>query len=456
MSLLFSEPQETSGILHKKDFGEEFKWGVSTSAYQTEGSPLVHGKGTSIWDIFSNRKGNIYKGQKGDTACDFYERYEEDLELMKNLNIPNFRFSLSWPRLIPDGTGAPNAKGIDFYNRLIDKCLELDIEPWGTLYHWDLPNELEKKGGWTNRDIVDWFREYADLCARKFGDRVTHWMVLNEPLVFVGAGYFLGVHAPGKKGLKNFLPAMHHAAVCQAEGARVIKHHYPNAEVGTTFSCSQIEAFRPIKKDRLAAQRVDALVNRLFIEPALGMGYPVKDLKFLKKLEKYWKPGDENLLKFDFDFIGVQNYTRELVKHSWFIPYLRANVIKAEKRNVPLTLMKWEVYPESIFYMLKKFDAYPGVKNIYVTENGAAFNDILENGEIDDVKRTNYIKQYLDAVLRAKNSGVNVKGYFVWSFTDNFEWAEGFYPRFGLIYIDFKTQKRIVKSSGKWYKEFLK
>ncbi|MFO7719353.1 MAG: family 1 glycosylhydrolase [Gillisia sp.] len=245
-------------------------------------------------------------------------------------------------------------------------------------------------------------------------------------------------------------------AICQAEGARVLKQHYPQSEIGTTFSCSHIEAFRPIEKDRLAVQRVDALVNRLFIEPALGMGYPVKDLRFLEKLEKYWNPGDENLLKFDFDFIGVQNYTRELVKHSCLIPYLRANIVKAEKRNVPVTLMKWEVYPESLFHMLKKFDAYPEVKKLYVTENGAAFNDILANGEIDDVKRTKYIKQYLDAVLRAKNSGVNVQGYFVWSFTDNFEWAEGFYPRFGLVYIDFETQKRIVKSSGKWYRDFLK
>lgn len=456
MPLLFSDTKETTPVLHKKNFGDEFKWGVSTSAYQIEGGHLAHGKGPSIWDDFSNKKGNIYKGQKGDQACEFYERYEEDLELMKNLNIPNFRFSLSWPRLIPNGTGAPNEKGIDFYNRLINKCLELNIEPWVTLYHWDLPNELEKKGGWTNRDIIDWFKEYVDLCVRKFGDRVSNWMVLNEPLVFVGAGYFLGVHAPGKKGLKNFLPAMHHAALCQAEGARIIKRYYPKAEVGTTFSCSLIEASRPNEKDRQAAQRIDALVNRLFIEPALGMGYPVKDLKFLEKLEKYWKPGDENLLKFDFDFIGVQNYTREIVKHSYWIPYLKANVIKAEKRQVPITLMKWEVYPDSIFEMLKKFDAYPGVKKLYVTENGAAFNDILKNGEIDDIRRTNYIKQHLNAVLKAKNDGINVKGYFVWSFTDNFEWAEGFYPRFGLVYIDFKTQKRLIKSSGKWYKEFLK
>jgi len=242
----------------------------------------------------------------------------------------------------------------------------------------------------------------------------------------------------------------------QAEGARVIKSYYPKAEVGTTFSCSHIEPYRPIEKDRLATHRIDALINRLFLEPALGMGYPVSDLRFLKKLEKYRIPGDDELIKFDFDFIGVQNYTREIIKHSSFIPYLQAINVKAEKRNVPVTLMRWEVYPDSIFYMLKKFDAYPGVKNIYVTENGAAFNDVPEDGEINDVKRLNYIKGYLNALLKAKKEGVNVNGYFVWSFTDNFEWAEGYHPRFGLVYIDFKTQKRIVKASGKWYGEFLK
>lgn len=443
-------------MFKKSDFGDDFKWGVATSAYQTEGSKLTDGKGLSVWDVFSNKKGNIFQNQNGDKACGFYKKFGEDLELMNSLNIPNFRFSLSWPRIIPDGIGRVNAKGIDFYNRVIDQCLEKNIEPWITLYHWDLPHELEKKGGWTNRDIVHWFSEYTDVCVRNFGDRVNHWMVLNEPMVFVGAGYFLGVHAPGRKGMKNFLPAMHHATICQAEGARVIKEYYPEAEVGTTFSCSHIEPYRPIEKDLLAAQRIDALVNRLFLEPALGMGYPVSDLKFLKKLDKYWMPGDDELLKFDFDFIGVQNYTREIIKHSPFIPYLRAINVKAEKRNVPVTLMRWEVYPDSIFYMLKKFDAYQGVKNIYVTENGAAFNDILKNGEINDVKRLEYIQGYLNSLLKAKRKGVNVNGYFVWSFTDNFEWAEGYHPRFGLVYIDFETQKRIVKDSGKWYGGFLK
>ena len=456
MSGIFSDPYNAvPGNLNKEDFGSGFSWGVSASAYQTEGSHTADGKGLSVWDVFSGKKGKIYQGQNGNDACDFYRQFEEDLLLMKSLNIPNFRFSLSWPRILPSGTGEVNRKGIDFYNRLINSCLELGIEPWVTLYHWDLPYELEKKGGWTNRNIVCWFREYAILCAREFGDRVKHWMVLNEPLVFLGAGYFLGTHAPGRTGMKNFLPAMHHAVLCQAEGARAIKALWPKTEAGTTFSCSLCEPYRDKEKDILAARRVDALLNRLFIEPALGLGYPVKDLKFLNRLEKYSLPGDEELVKFDFDFIGVQNYTREMVKHSYFIPYLQATNVKAEKRKVPLTLMKWEIYPEAIYHMIKKFDAYPGVKKIIVTENGAAFPDTLKNGEVADSRRVQYLQGYLEAVLKAKKEGAKVEGYFIWTFTDNFEWAEGFNPRFGLVYVDFSTQERTVKASGKWYKEFL-
>ena len=449
------EPEEPI-FFSKEDFGKNFKWGVSTAAYQIEGGHLTDGKGPSIWDTFTGKRGKIYQGQNGNDACDFYKRFEEDLYLMKSLNIKNFRFSISWSRMIPAGIGASNPEGIAFYNRLLDKCLELDIEPWVTLYHWDLPDTLEKKGGWTNREIIGWFKDYVSLCVKHFGDRVKNWMVLNEPLVFVGAGYFMGVHAPGKKGMKNFLPAMHHAALCQAEGARIIKQQYPDTRVGTTFSCSLIEPFRSTGKDHLAARRVDALVNRLFLEPALGMGYPVEDLKFLKRLEKYRFHGDDELLMFDFDFIGVQNYTREIVRHSWFVPYIKGRNIKAEKRKVPLTEMNWEVYPPSIYKMLKKFNNYTGVKEIYVTENGAAFQDVIENGEINDIRRITYVKEYLSEVLKAKKKGVNVNGYFVWTFLDNFEWAEGFRPRFGLVHVDFKTQKRTVKASGKWYRDFLK
>ena len=440
----------------KEDFGEDFKWGVSTAAYQVEGAHDLDGKGESIWDVFANTPGKTLANQHANITCDFYHHYAQDIALMSAMNIPNFRFSLSWSRILPNGTGTINYKGIDFYNKVINFCLELGIEPWITLYHWDLPHVLEKKGGWTNRDIVGWFCDYVAVCMKAFGDRVKHWMVLNEPLVFTGAGHFLGIHAPGKKGLNNFLAAVHHAALCQAEGGRVVKDFLPHAKVGSTFSCSYIQPYRQTERDYLAATRVDALVNRLFIEPLVGKGYPVKDFKLLQRLEQFVKAGDESRLSFDMDFIGVQNYTREVVAYSYYKPFIWARIVPATDRMVDITAMKWEVYPECIYEMLKKFGAYKNIKELIVTENGAAFPDVVVNDTVYDHQRTQYLQQHIQQVLRAKREGINVNGYFVWSFTDNFEWAEGYQPRFGLVHVDFKTQKRIVKNSGKWYGEFVK
>lgn len=442
-------------LLHKEDFGKDFTWGIATAAYQIEGGKGSHGKGESIWDIFVKRKGKIFQNQTGDVACDFYNRYARDLILMADINITNYRFSISWSRLLPAGTGNINTQGIDFYNRVIDFCLELNITPWVTLYHWDLPQALQDKGGWVNRNIIDWFEEYISVCIKNFGDRVTNWMVLNEPMVFTGAGYFLGVHAPGKKGLNNFLAATHHAAMCQARGAAAIKSLQTKSNVGTTFSCSHIEPFNNSEKDIAAAKKVDALLNRLFIEPLLGLGYPVSDLKILQRIEKFIRKEDEKDLVFTMDFIGVQNYTREMVAHSSFMPFMKAKIIKANKRDVETTLMNWEVYPESIYNILKKYAAYENMPPLIVTENGAAFSDELKNGEVHDPKRIQFIKDTICQVMRAKKEGVNVSGYFVWTFLDNFEWAEGYYPRFGLVYVDFATQKRIIKSSGNWYARFL-
>ncbi|MEO5942629.1 MAG: GH1 family beta-glucosidase [Ferruginibacter sp.] len=438
----------------RNDFGDDFKWGVSTAAYQIEGAHNIHGKGPSVWDEFVKKRGRIFKGQHANSTCDFYNRYEDDNRIIKELNIPNHRFSISWSRILPEGTGRVNLKGIDFYNRLIDHSLELGIEPWITLYHWDLPYALHQEGGWTNRDIIGWFSYYVEQCIKYFGDRVKNWIVLNEPMVFTGAGYFFGVHAPGKKGLKNFLAAVHHAALCQAEGGRMLRElNGPN--IGTTFSCSHVEPYRCIDKDIAAAKKADVLLNRLFIEPLLGMGYPMDDLKILRSIEQFVKQGDEAKLAFDMDFIGVQNYTRELVKHSAFMPFVKARIVKANKRNVETTLMNWEVYPESMYYILKKFSGYKNIRNIIVTENGAAFNDQVVGGKVDDQRRMLYLRENILQLLRAKKEGVNVNGYFVWTLLDNFEWAEGYYPKFGLVHVDFETQKRIIKSSGYWYKEFL-
>lgn len=448
-----------SGELKKEDFGPNFKWGVASASYQIEGAFDKDGKGLNIWDTFSHTKGKVHNGDTGDVACDFYHSYESDIKLVSSLNVKVFRFSISWSRILPEGTGKINPKGIEFYHKVIDACLENGLEPWVTCYHWDLPQTLQDQGGWTNRKIIDWFGEYVNIISKEYGDKVKNWMVLNEPMAFVAVGHLLGMHAPGYRSLKKFYAATHYASMCQAEGGRIIRANVANANVGTTFSCSAVMPKTDASRHRKAAKRIDALVNRLFIEPALGMGYPVDGWKKFKNIYKYVEPGDEAKLKFDFDFIGIQNYTRIVSHFSLWPPVVWANQVKPKKMvgEEDITEMGWEVYPEGIYDVLKQFSAYEGVDKIIVTENGAAFPDTLEpDGRVHDELRVNFYKNYLKNVLRAKQDGVNVQGYFCWTFMDNFEWAEGYDPRFGLVYVDFETQKRYVKDSGLWFREFLK
>ncbi len=443
--------------INRENFGNDFHWGVSTAAYQIEGAHNLDGKAPSIWDRFTHQKGKIHQNQNADIACDFYHRYTADIDLMHSLHIPSFRFSIAWSRVLPKGIGKINAKGIDFYDRVIDYCLEKGIEPWVTLYHWDLPEALYYKGGWTNRLILQWFEEFATVCAQQFGDRVNYWMVLNEPMVFTGAGYFLGVHAPGEKGLTPFLKAVHHATLAQGVGGRVLRALCPTAQIGTTYSCSWIEPRKPTTRHIEAAQRVDAVLNRLFVEPVLGMGYPVKRFQFLQRLEEVMRPSDEVMMPFDFDFIGIQNYTREVVEHSWFTPYVFAKLVPPEKREVSqTTLMNWEVWPQSIYHILKQFGSYHNAPAIVVTENGAAFPDKVQHGKIHDHQRKSFIQECIRHTYRAKQEGTNISGYFIWTFMDNFEWAEGYIPRFGIVHTNFDTQERTVKDSGYWYRDFLK
>lgn len=440
--------------MKKSDFGENFRWGTATAAYQIEGAHNEDGKGESIWDRFTGTKKKIKNGDTGNTACDHYHRYESDIEIIRSLNIPNYRFSLAWTRILPDGKGAVNEKGLDFYKRLIETCHKNGVEPNVTLYHWDLPQKLQDTGGWTSRDTYKRFLEYTDIATSKL-DGVNIWMILNEPLVFTAGGYLIGVHAPGKKGMKNFLPAAHHASLAQSEGARIVRKNRPDAVIGTTFSCSHIEPFNNKPRHVTAAARFDAIINRLFIEPACGLGYPVETVPALKKIEKHIQPGDMEKLPYDFDFIGLQNYTREIVRYMPLMPVVRGRIIPARKRVMRTTEMGWEIYPEGIYHLLKKFAAYDKVKKIMVTENGAAFPDIVENGRVHDKDRIHFLEQYMGAVLKAKQEGVPVEGYYVWSLMDNFEWAEGYRPRFGLVYIDYSTQERIIKDSGMWYRDFL-
>ena len=451
-------PASTPLPFSRVDFGSDFHWGAASAAYQIEGGWQCQGKGSNIWDDFTRRKGRIRNGEHGRVACDFYNRYETDLDLARGLGLSDYRFSTSWARVLPQGSGPVNPRGLDYYDRLVDACLERNLRPWLTLYHWDLPSALQAKGGWTNRSIMSWLSEYAQVVARRLGDRVQHWMVLNEPMVFVGAGHLLGVHAPGRRHLGAFLGAAHHATLAQAEGGRALRAMLPDtARIGTTFSCSYVTPHRPgHRRDEAATRRADALLNRFFVEPTLGLGYPVAELPALRwLLERYQKPGDEQRLKFDFDFWGIQNYTREVVKFSPWLPLQWATLVPAKQRVVPATDMGWEVYPESIYQMLKQYAAYPNAPQLIVTESGAAFPDAPAHGRVPDAERRAYLQAALGQVLRARREGVDVNGYFAWTLTDNFEWAEGYGPRFGLIHVDYETQQRTIKDSGLWYRDFL-
>ncbi|MCB1304706.1 MAG: beta-glucosidase [Leptospiraceae bacterium] len=439
-----------------KDFPEGFVFGTSTAAYQIEGAHNEDGRGPSIWDDFCAIPGKVARGDTGNVACDHYHRFESDLDIMKDLGFKNYRLSLSWSRILPYGVGARNEKGVDFYHRLLDACHKRDIEPWVTIYHWDLPSSLQARGGWTDRDTYHAFCDYTDLVTREYRDSVKNWMILNEPFVFTAVGHFAGIHAPGKKGLRNFLPAAHHATLAQAEGGRIARSNArPDAQIGTTISCAYPTPYKDNERTRKAVERYDAVFNRFFIDPACGRGYPVDSFPALKRVYDYARDGDEAKVKFDFDFIGIQNYIRDVVRFSLLQPVLWFKTIDAAKRGKDTTDMGWEIYPDSMYQLLKKFADYPEIKKIYVTESGAAFPDELKQGRVADPRRQQYLKDYMDATLRASRESSKINGYFVWSFLDNFEWAEGYRPRFGLVYVDYESQKRYPKDSAFMLRDFL-
>ncbi len=450
----FWAQHDSSDVQLFESFGSDFTWGAACAAYQVEGAWNVDGKGPSVWDEFTHRRGNVKTNENGDQGTDFYHRYNEDILLVRELGMDAFRFSISWSRIFPDGTGKVNADGVAFYHKVLDACKAAGVEPWVTLYHWDLPSKLETKGGWANREIVDDFKAFVRFCAREYGAKVTHWMVMNEPAAFVGLGYLAGIHAPGKISVRKFLKASHHVCLSLAEGGRALKEVLPQAKVGTTFSCSTVQSVAPSKRNDQAVKRMDVLLNRLYIEPSLGMGYPSEDLPVLKRLKRYMLPGDSAKLSFSFDFIGLQNYFRVLVRSNRLVPVVGATRIRPEKLGLPVNDMGFEIYPEGMLSILRQFSTYP-IDHFYITENGVCIDDQVAVNAIHDDQRIQFFRDYLSHVAQAKKEGIPIEGYFVWSLTDNFEWNEGFRPRFGLIHVDYSTMKRTIKDSGFWFKALL-
>jgi len=426
----------------------DFIWGAAASSYQIEGAWNEDGKEESIWDRFSHTSGNIKNDDSGDIACDHYHRYKEDVALMKELGLRAYRFSISWPRVLPKGRGNINKPGLDFYHRLIDELLGAGIEPWLCLYHWDLPQSLQDKGGWANRDIVQHFASYTALIARQFGDRVKKWVVLNEPAVVAVAGHLLGIHAPGIKDVNAFLKVSHHLLLSQGKAIQVLRDINPNFEVGTALNLSPVYPISSNSKDQEAASRLDECWNRWYLDPLFKGEYP-------PFAEKMINPTKEDMVVIHqpLDFLGVNYYHRLLVAHDPTEPLIGARLIP---RSAFVTEMGWEIYPDGMYEILMRLKREYNDPVLYITENGAAFDDkVKRNGEIQDDDRVAFLRDHMVAAYRALKEGARLRGYLVWSIMDNFEWAEGYVKRFGLVHVDYRTLKRTPKKSAHWYKQLI-
>ncbi len=440
-------------MIEKRIFPKNFVWGAATASYQIEGAWNEDGKGESIWDRFSHTPGKVRNGDTGDVACDHYHRWREDVALMQKLGLKAYRFSIAWPRILPAGRGDVNQAGIDFYSELVDALLEAGIEPWVTLYHWDLPQALQDEGGWPARATAEAFVEYADVVSRALGDRVKNWITFNEPWVSAFVGYRDGRHAPGLTDQDAAVAASHHLLLAHGQSVPVIRANSPGANVGITLNLTPQEPASPSIADRKLATWTDGYINRFFLDPLVGRGYPQDIVDSFGTDMNFIQPGDMDMIAVPIDFLGINYYTRNIDRDE----SVENNLPVVVQRGDEITEMDWEVYPKGLYNILGRlhFDyAFPA---IYITENGAAFPDeVSADGQVDDPQRLSYIQRHLEMVHNAIQIGVPVKGYFVWSLMDNFEWAFGYSKPFGIIYIDFETGQRIPKSSAGWYSQVIK
>jgi beta-glucosidase len=440
----------------KLEFPQGFLWGAATASYQIEGAVDEDGRGPSIWDTFSRTPGKVKNGDTGAIACDHYHLYRDDVALLKRIGVSAYRFSIAWPRILPQGTGEVNRAGLDFYDRLVDELLANDIQPWATLYHWDLPQALEDQGGWPERVVVDPFVNYVDVISRRLGDRVKHWMTLNEPWVFTFLGYGIGVHAPGRTDMQDYLRASHHALLAHGRSVPLLRTNVGDAaKVGVVLNLAWADPATDSQEDRDAVHRYDGFQNRWFLDPIYKGSYPA-DMLELYNAELPIQDGDLDEIRGKPDFLGVNFYNRTVLAHNPDAedPLKIRQVPQTQNEH---TAMGWEVSPESLYNLLVHTNREYNPGAIYITENGAAFLDeVGPDGEVDDPRRMAFYREYLAQAHRAIEAGVPLRGYFAWSLLDNFEWAEGYDKRFGITYVDYETQRRILKGSGKWYSQAIK
>jgi beta-glucosidase len=442
-------------------FPQGFEWGTATASYQIEGAAGEDGRGRSIWDTFSHTPGRTANGETGDVACDHYHRYREDVALMRDLNAGVYRFSLAWPRLQPDGRGPLNEAGVAFYDRLVDELLGAGIRPWVTLYHWDLPQVLEDEGGWPERQTAQRFADYAAAVHARFADRVADWTTLNEPWCSAFLGYASGHHAPGRQDPAAAVRAAHHLMLGHGLAVQAMRAARGDLRYGITLNLHPSAPATASAGDQEAARRVDGVTNRIFLDPILAGRYPGDVLADLAPITgaDHIRAGDEKQISQPLDLLGVNYYRRNIVRA---IPagepghpeaaMVGASDIELVRTGKPATAMGWEIDPTGLHDILTRISRDYASPPLYITENGAAFPDtVAADGAVHDPERIDYLDGHFRAAHRAIQDGVDLRGYFVWSLMDNFEWAWGYGRRFGLVYIDYGTGQRLVKDSGRWY-----
>jgi beta-glucosidase len=437
------------------EFPQNFVWGAITSSYQIEGAWNEDGKGLSIWDTFVRQPGKIERGENGNIAADHYHRWREDIDLMAELGLKAYNFSVSWPRVLPEGRGQVNPAGLDFYDRLVDGLLEKGITPFVMLYHWELPQALQEKGGWNERQTALDFAEYSRIVARCLGDRVRHWVTHNEPLVSSLLGHFTGEHAPGIQDPIIAFHAVHHELLSHGLAVEALRAELPpEAQIGLILNLSPCYPASESDEDQQAARRMDGVFNRLFLDPVLCGHYPEEVYNMVAPFFPPIQADDLATISRPLDFLGVNYYTRAVLRHDPAIPFIQASEIKPAGSEYS---QMWEIYPAGMYDILWRVhnDYHPLA--MYVTENGVCVPDGIDfDGRVRDERRIRYLRDHIAQVQRALQAGAPLKGYFHWTMTDNFEWAYGYRMRFGLVYVDFETQKRTVKDSGRWYAECIR
>jgi beta-glucosidase len=437
-------------------FPRDFVWGAATAAYQIEGATNVDGRGESIWDRFCRTPGKVENGDTGDRACEHYTRWADDVELMGALGLQGYRFSISWPRIQPTGSGAPNRKGLDFYRRLADGLLTRGITPLATLYHWDLPQALEDGGGWTSREVVERFEEYAGIVFDGLGDLVGDWITHNEPWVTSFLGYAHGTKAPGLRDWGAAVAASHHALLAHGAAVRRFRSSGLAGRIGITLDLTVAEPASESPEDRAAAQRLDGHHNRWFLDPIFDGAYPEDMLALYEarcgQLEAI-RPDDLPVIAAPIDFLGVNFYRPNLVAADASRPPLE---LREAERHAERTAMGWPIVPAALTELLLRLGREHPEIPLVVTENGAAFHDVLDGADVvEDPRRRDYLEQHIAAVGRAIEGGADVTGYYAWSLLDNFEWEHGYSQRFGLVYVDYPTQRRVLKRSALWYRDLI-